>query len=402
MAKKRNPKGLGHYSYNEKDSLYCWRYTIDKQTIYRSSKTEKGLQEKVKEVIGLPVIKDRSTVASWFDRWLDVYVKPLRKPATYQQYYYIYTSHIEPKLGSRKLATIKPFDIQSVIADMHKKDLSAKTMQHAKTIMGVAFKKALSEKLINVTPVVGIEIPSKQAKAKKVLSLQELALLYESMKNSRWLPAIKFGLVTGLRRGELLSLRWSSIEWENSRVQVSESNSNTGLGDTKGSKTHYVPLSAIAIKYLDNQIEILLGENNPLIYKENNTRLKPKDIKNSNFLVFPTQKGTMIKPNTFYHTMVRYAEKVDVEAHPHSLRHTFVYRMRNTLSLKELQNALGHDESTTTLDIYGDMIDDTVDKTAGLIDDVFTNMELVMENKKLEEEENSKVINLFERKRTVK
>lgn len=401
MAKKRNPKGLGHYY--KKNGLFCWNYTVDGEKIYRSSSTEKGLQEKVREIIGRPINKDNSKVFEWFEKWLEVYVKPLRKDATYQQYYYMWNSHIKPEIGKRQLKTIKPHDIQSVIATMNKNGKSTKTMKHAKTTMNVAFGKAVFEGILATNPVAGIEIPKKQTKAKKVLSLPELVKLYESMQDSRWLWSVKFALVTGLRRGELLALKWSDIEEKDKRIVVNKSNSTTGIGDTKSAKIRYVALSETAIKYLNKQLDMLFDEKNFITYRDNNKRFEPEEIKESNMLVFPGISGEEIKPDSYYHMIKRFAAKVGIDAHPHCLRHTFVYRMRHTLSLKELQTVIGHDKSTDTLDIYGDMLDETTDAVAKKIDDVFTNIELAIENKSVQEEcEQTNVINLFDRKRHVK
>lgn len=457
MAKKRNPKGLGHYYYNEKDQLFCWRYRINGKAIYRSSKTEKGLQEKVKEIIGKPIVNNNSTVSEWFESWLENYMKPpVGKQATYNQYESIYRNHIKPVLGNRKLKSITTTDIQSVITAMSKKIaqreyivikefkdgnrklhkvgdiiltkpergnelidkgfieldkesknikyLSTKTMEDAKICMGSAFTAAEEEKLIAANPVKKIKIPKRQARPKKVLSLQELKLLYDAMQDSRWLLSVKFLLATGLRRGELLALRWSDIDRENSRIVVDESNSVTGVGDTKSSKVHYAPLTKSAVKYLDSQAEMLIHEKNIITYHENGKRLTIEEIKKSDLLIFPSISGDYIKPNSYYDMLKRYGEKAGIEVYPHCFRHTFTYRTRNTISLKELQNALGHDESTTTLDIYGDMLNDTMDETAEKIDDVFTNIDLAIENKKSEEEyrENAKIINIFERRNKAK
>ena len=67
---------------------------------------------------------------------------------------------------------------------------------------------------------------------------------------------------------------------------------------------------------------------------------------------------------------------------------TIPYLTRDSMTLKELQNALGHDESTTTLDIYGDILADSMEKTANKIDDVFDKM-----NKEMEKIENEKIEN---------
>lgn len=397
MGKARNPKGLGHYY--KKDGLFCWKYVRDGKPIYRSSKTEKGLQAKVRKVIGLSVSNDKTKVSEYFDTWLETVVKPLKKEATYQQYNFIYLGHIRPQIGDYKMTSIKSTDIQKVITEMNKKGLSTKTMKHAKTVMSVAFKRAYEDdKIIPENPVKNIMIPNKQKKPKKVLNTDELSNFLRALENSRWIWSVKFALVTGVRRGELLALKWTDIDWDNNRITIDESNSATGLGDTKNSKIHYVPLSEMAKTYLIKQMDMLRKEGNPITLNDNNT--ERDDLKGTDLLIFPTQKGTMIKPNTYYHTIVRYAEKSGVKVHPHCFRHTFVYNMRNKLSLKELQDILGHDESTTTLDIYGDILNDTTDAKAKTIDEVFTQIDLEIEKKKSKAENKEfKLISLAERKR---
>lgn len=412
MAKMRNPKGLGHYY--KKNGLFCWRYSLNGNTIDLSSKTEQGLKDKIKNVIGLPITKSKLTVSEWFETWLETYVLPLKKKATYDQYYHMYHSYVKPIIGIKRLNSVTSIDIQTVITKMNtmtietknKKGVvlssrigtATKTMKHVKTTMSVAFKQALENKLVSENPVKNIKIPNKQAKPRKTLTTDELSLLLDSLKNSRWIWSVKFALVTGVRRGELLALKWTDIEWDNKRIRIDESNSRTGLGDTKSSKVHYAPLSGLAQKYLLYQSEMLKSEKNPMALNDDNTA---KELKGSDLLIFPTERGTMIKPNSYYRVIQRAAEKSGIKAHPHCFRHTFVYKMRKTLSLSELQEALGHDESTTTLDIYGDMINDKIDKTADSIDEVFNQVEseLGKVKKVIEQKEEAKVISLFDRKK---
>ena len=380
MAKQRNPRGFGTYK-KLSDGRVAWRQVIDGDAREVSAKTQKELVEKVKQISNVKISKEKYRVDEWFDKWLETYIKPLKKDATYNQYFYMNKGYIVPVIGKRKLSTIKSIDIQTVIAEANKKNAATKTMRHIKTTMSGAFSKAFKEKLIHENPVVDIEIPNKQAKTQKTLNISELSLIFKAMSNSRWLWSVRFMLVTGLRRGELLALRWTDIDLENKRIVVDESNSITGVGDTKSSKVHYVPLSANAIYYLDSQRRMLIDEFNPSLFIE--------ELK-KNPLVFPARHGRMISPNTYYHLIVNFAQKAGILATPHCLRHTFVYNMRNTLTLKELQLALGHDESTTTLDIYGDMIGDTTSNSAKQIDDVFDKVEI--ELKKLEEKKKSNVV----------
>jgi integrase len=351
-------------------------------------------------VINLKITKTKLKVNDLFTNWL-AYIEALRKPATYNQYRDIYTKHIKPEIGSRKLSTITHEDIQAIIFKMNKttkktrkklrgewvevdtgERMSTWTMKHARKVMNGAFGKAVKDKLIPVNPVQDIEIPQKQAKERKTLTHDELVILYKQLERSRWIWSAKFMLVTGIRRGELLALKWSDIDKGNKRITINKSNSSAGIGDTK-TRIHYVPLSNKADEYLKSQKQMLEMEVNPILYDEN--------LKKTN-LVFPNKHGVMLRAGSYYTMMARAAKEAGIHASPHMLRHTFVYMNRKKLSLKELQSILGHDESTTTLDIYGDMIDESTDATAKTIDEVFEDIDKDIE----------KVINLKDRKRKAK
>lgn len=357
----RNPNGTGSYL-KLKDGRIRWRQQVDGKPRNLYGRTPKELQEKVKKVSGLPTSSGKLTVDDWFIKWLDAYILPLKKKATYNSYEYLYRVHIKPVIGHRKMNGLKPYDVQSVIAKMHMSKMASKVMKEAKGVMNRAFNKAIDEGILSTNPVYKIAIPIKQKKPQKILTFEELSRLYKAMDNSRWLWAVRLMLVTGLRRGELLALRWSDIDFTGKRLTVDESNSRTGLGETKSAKEHYVPLSDKAIECLNKQKLQLKNESNRTLFE-------------SDPLVFPGEHGAMIRPDSFYTMLTRFAKKAGIQAHPHSLRHSFVYYTRKSLSLKELQYALGHDESTTTTDIYGDILDDSTIETAAQIDSVFDKVE---------------------------
>ena len=387
MAKstmKRSPKGMGHY-YMTPTGKYAWRKRIDGQEKYLSADTPKELQELVNEVIDLKITKSKLKVDAWFTKWL-TYIEALRKKATYNQYRDIYKKHIKPEIGGRKLSGIKSNDIQSVILGMNKKGLSTWTMKHARKIMNGAFTKAVEDKLIPENPVQRIEIPQKQAKPRKTLNSDELIKLYRQLDHSRWIWSSKFMLITGMRRGELLALKWSDIDVINKRITIDESDSSTGLGDTK-TRIHYIPLSPLMEKYLAGQKRMLADETNPILYNE--------ELKKSNF-IFPNKSGVMLQPGSYYTLMARAAARAGIHASPHCLRHTFVYMNRKKLSLKEIQNILGHDESTTTLDIYGDMLDESTEQTGKDIDETFADLDKSINEKR----EYAKIID-FNKKRKI-
>lgn len=401
MAKQRNPNGLGSYK-KRKDGRMQWTQQKDGKPRVLYGKSLGELQSKVRRVADLPVTdSNKLTVDEWFFKWLDIYVKPIKKEATYEQYRILYEQHVSPVLGYRKLPGVDSSDIQMVVAKMNskivkkavlddkgniikpeQKGYSSKTMKETVGVLRRGFAKAVKDKKIPESPVVEIEIPNKQKKQRKVLSIQELHDLFEAMENSRWIWSMRLLLVTGLRRGELLALRETDIDIENHRIVIDESDSATGLGDTKSAKIHYVPLSKKAMEYLKEQGEMLKNEFNPILYNESLKKTK---------LLFPSGNGTMLRADSFTKMVKRFSIKAGIYASPHCLRHTFVYLSRKKLTLKELQDILGHDEKTTTTDIYGNMLDDSSEETADVIDNIFDKIDDKLAQ--LDEEEAQKQTN---------
>jgi integrase len=398
MAKQRNPKGMGSFRQLQ-NGTYQWRQRIDGEERTFTAATPKELQEKIKKIADLPIIKNKLKVSEWFEKWLEVYIKPLKKKATYNQYKILYEQHIKPEIGNRKINGIKQYDIQKIISVMNTKviqeaeydkdgyetkpekiGLSTWTMKHTRKVMNIALTKALDDKIIAENPVYKIEIPKKQAKPQKTLKTSELKTLFEYAKKTRWYWAMRFLLVTGLRRGELLALRWSDIDYDNKRVIVDESNSTSGIGDVKSAKEHYAPLSDLAVYYLGKQKEMLINEPNPILHNE---RLKVLN------LIFPSEDGTMMRPDSFNSAIDRINVKAGIHVTPHMFRHTFVFMSKGLLSRSELQEALGHDESTTTEDIYGTMLSDT-HKVSNKIDEAFKDLDIEID--KIEEKKQGKVI----------
>jgi integrase len=408
MAKQKNPKGQGYY-YKQGD-YYYWRLVRDSKTIVRSARTSKELEVKVKAVQRSGGANDKTLVSDYFESWLSE-VKDLNDGNTYDQYESLYRIHIKPIIGSYRVSSIKPADIRKVIAKMNTRvverknkkgevtssyvGMSEKTMRHVRFIMNLVFVRAFEEdKIISENPVNNLSIPKQQTKKQKVLTIDELVKYFNSISKSRWRWSVWFDLVSGLRRGEITSIRSTDFDWENKRIAINKSNSVGGLGATKERKEDYTYLTNIAQYFLDKQFEMLKAEMNPAILNDDGSM--KSGYKDEDFLIFPTERGMMVSPNTYYHMISGFGKKVGVKAFPHCFRHSFTYYVKNKVSLKELQNLLRHEASTSTLDIYGNMIKDINEETISKVDDVFTEVRAAIEQAS---ERSKKVINLADRRK---
>lgn len=345
-----------------KDGRYEWRRMIDGELQCCSAMTMPLLQKKIEAYKGRGENYRKMKVSSLFSSWLERHIKPLKRAATYDQYNSLYMTHIEPEIGKMYVHSVRTADVQRVISSAAQKNLSTQTMEHIKKVMSCGFKYAIDmEEIIKDNPVNDkIQIPSRTPKPRKVLLPEEFAAIMNVLKKSRWYHSVWFDISTGLRRGELLALRISDVNVENRRATIRHSLDAKGrIGDTKESEEHYVPLTALAIKSYESQIDMLKREGNPSVFRNH--------LANDAWL-FPNKHGDALIPASYTKLIARAAEKCGIHASPHMLRHSFVYYNRKAIDKKTLQNILGHDSSTTTDDIYGLFISDDVVETAQALD----------------------------------
>ena len=338
----------------------------DGELRFASSKTAAGLNERIKELSPIPASKEKVKLYDWIDTYLKVYVEPLRKASTHKQYKDTAECYIKPNIPNRYVKNIKKIDIQNIIAKLTKKGLSANTMKQVLKVLNLLFNQAIEDKITVENPVEEVEIPGIQQKPRKTLKIEELNRIFEYLKNSRWYWPIHFMLYTGLRRGELLGLKWSDIDEKQYIITVADNLTDEGIGSTKENKVHYVPLSNKAARCLEEFKKQLKKENNPAYFR------------NDTDIIFVSQKGKPLRPHSLNNVFRRIQDNLDIQASPHSMRHSFVYYNKNKLSLSELKDALGHEETTSTLDIYGTMLTDAKN-VAKKIDETYGELENEME-----------------------
>jgi integrase len=325
---KRNPNGIGSYRIRA-DGRAEYRVMVDGRMRYVTAPDMRTLKAKIKAGKKRPT---GDTLDAWAGKWLES-VQVLRSDATYDQYATMYKKHIAPHIGSLRIDAIKRSDVQAVIHRAYQSGLSVWTMRHIRKVLHVTMQEAVKDGLLQANPVTAIEIPKRQGKQRKTLTIDEVDKLAIAMERSRWRHAIQLMLCTGIRRGELLTLTWDDIDLVGRKMIIK--GGDTG---TKSREARTIPLSNGAVSAIRSQESI------------------SAEYRDWCPLVFPDRWGKPLDPHVLTNTLKRFAAKAGIRATPHMLRHSFVYLTREYLTLKELQTILGHAKSTTTLDMYGDMV----------------------------------------------
>ncbi|MCZ7538136.1 MAG: site-specific integrase [Acidimicrobiia bacterium] len=171
-----------------------------------------------------------TTLEQWVrDTWLPV-TKSRVKPSTWDSYRRNLELHVLPVLGQRPLQQIKPAMLDRLYADLlergnhrEKGGLSAKTVRYIHTTVRKALGDAVDAELIARNPAERAKPPRPRASTTKDLRFwepDELARFLNHVAGSRLAALWRLLGMTGMRRGEVLGLRWSDIDFDNARLSV--------------------------------------------------------------------------------------------------------------------------------------------------------------------------------------
>ena len=312
------------------------------------------------------------TVASWLRTWYGVYAEPRIRPNTREYYKNYINNHIVPALGDISLDKLVTLQIQRFYNDLQKngrvqrkgfpepkgKSLSPRVVRGVHTLLSNCLDQAVAERLILANPAAGCKLPKLEKKEMRVLPQEKIGLYLAEAERRGLLAIFYLELTTGLRRGELLALRWSDLDVEAKTISVTKQ-----VNRINGELVVSPPKAKNSVRTLalpQQAVELLIEEH----------RKHP----NSPYL-FPSSKtGTMHDPDAFRRTHDKILKAIGAEhIRFHDLRHTFAtLSLKNGVDVKTLSGALGHHSAGFTLNTYthatAQMKQDAADTIGTVID----------------------------------
>lgn len=357
MRKRANGEGS---IYRRADGKWTGAVTIgrDEKTgklvrkvIYGKTKAE--VQEKKaalleKSKVVSYVDADKLTVKLWMEKWLDVYAKPAVRPNTFQSYRIMTNNHIIPALGTTKLLKLQPIQIQQMINDMIAKGKSPRLVEYAYSVLRIAILQAVEDQLLLRAPTASVSLPRKTKTEVVPLTPQEWdKLLAAAKKSPAMFAALLLEWATGLRRSELLGIKWSDVDLVNGSVNIMRAviitDQQPVLAEPKTATSYRrLPLPPVVIEELKRHKKRLAAE-----------QLKAKQW-NDLGLIFPTNAGEIQDPRNWSKKFNRTAKDAGLEhVNFHALRHDHASRLvDNNVPLKDAQYRLGHSTAKMLLDVY--------------------------------------------------
>jgi integrase len=273
MARKR-ANGEGSI-YKRADGRYVGSAFVPivgggRRRVYVYGKTRKEARAKLDELLdgargNVPRPRTRQTVGEYLDYWLVHVVKPETRGTTFAGYETMVRRHIKPALGRKYLDALDPADVRRFIADLRNKRtdghgggprvLSPRMVQFGHAVLRNALSNAMREELVtrNVAKLVRVSTPDYEVGSglDPVTARAFLAAIREERLFALYLCAI----VLGMRRGELLGLAWSAVDFEAGRLTVRQTltviNGRLSFERPKTRKSRrVVPLPAVVVDAL--------------------------------------------------------------------------------------------------------------------------------------------------------
>ena len=360
MAKKR-ANGEGNIR-KRKDGRWEGRYTAghDSETgkaIYKNvlGKTQAEVKAKLKAAIQEAQTLDLSktgkyTVGEWMEVWFEDYAKLKVRPSSHQTYRGYIDNHIRPNIGDIPLEKLTSLDLQKlykklltkgrvdrVEAKGQPKGLSAKTVRNIHQILSSALKLAQEQRIILANPAERCALPKVEHREMKTLPVEQLQSFLREARESGVFELYYLELATGLRRGELLGLKWEDIDLQKGDLrvkrQVSRINGEVMEAPLKTKNAYRtLPLAEDTIDVLKEQREKV----------------------GSSPWVFPSPNGGPISPDSVLHMLHRVLKRAGLpRVRFHDLRHTFAtLALQNGVDIKTVSGMLGHFSAGFTLDTY--------------------------------------------------
>lgn len=294
--------------------------------------------------------------------WKNHVLNGEHKAATVE-FYKNMSGRIVERFGNRDLAAIKSVDVERFLNDLRAEGLSTSTLKHYQNVLRILFKYAETHDLIEKDPMRKVKPIKAEAKQVDFLTPEQAKVFLAALDNAplRWRCMMTILILEGLRRGEVVGLQWSDIDFEKCTISINRSVGYVpGQGVTVGTpksknSIRTLPLSTPALLLLREWKQVQAEECGAVLLPHAYIFALETDIYQP---MFPTA------PTRWLSRFVKAHNLPDVS--PHDLRHTCGSLMlaSGEASIKDTQDFLGHEDAKTTLKFYAGTTPETLRKAA--------------------------------------
>lgn len=302
------------------------------------------------------------TLGQWLEKWLETYATQRCQPKTLERYRQLaqYVTSAESPIALVSATPLRALTHRELEPALYRlleakgkrrEHISARTVRHVAGLVNVALNKAFRLELIDVNPMLRVELPPVEKQDARSLTPEQIMKLRDVCRGDWTFAFVEVAFATAARRGELLAGQWPDIDWATKTISISKSLEQTAAGlrvkSTKSKKPRHFILPKTAIAALQFQRE----------QQAEHKRLFGADY-HDNQLVFCQPNGDYLPPDLVSQIIVRRIQKAGIkDASLHTLRHSHAsVLLSRGVPLPLVSERLGHSNPNVTLKIYSHML----------------------------------------------
>ena len=311
------------------------------------------------------------------EEWFDLYAKYNLRKTTYQRMTQL-TKRVYPAVGHLRMDKITARQLQGFINSLAQdganmrtgKPLARKTIIHYLSFISDVFSYAMRSDLVSDNPCSRVIVPKGESKEKEIYTQEEMQRLLELLMKEPLKFRVFFFLIaySGFRRGEMLGLEWKDIDWENGVISVRRtSNYVPHIGTyTDTTKTRK---SQRSLKLADELIDMLRQWQNA----QADEAFMMGDKWEETDRIFTRWNGQPLDNNAPYKWLKNLCARNELPFYGiHSFRHFTASAMISAgLDVTTVSGALGHSNSSTTLNIYSHAFQTAQARVSNAMNNVF-------------------------------
>jgi integrase len=320
----------------------------------RQEASQKLVQILAKDAAGARTSDSLIKLADYLDYWLENFIKPNRRPATWEQHEMLCRLYLKPALGHHKIRSLSVPQVQTYLNELLANGRSIPLVRAIRTTLRAALTRAEREELMMRNVAKLVELPQVERGEIHPWTIDEARAFLLATSDHRLHAAFVLLVFYGMRCGEVLGLRWRDVDFVNHQIHLRQQlqalkhgkGMTVGPLKTKASKRDLPLLPTVTAALLAHcqqqaQLRATLGE-------------PSNSSADDNEFVFTTSTGRPVNPSSFNHQFKRQCSIHGIRIITvHHLRHTAATMMKDQgVPARDTQFILGHSTSWVTEQIY--------------------------------------------------
>ena len=338
-----------------------------RRTVYGATRAEavaKLDQLRAERRAGRDLAVQAPTLSQWLDEWLrEIKSSDGTRPSTLRRYQEVIRTHLAPGLGRIRVDRLAPRDVQRFLAG-RRTTLAPASVVEIHGVRRVALGDAERMGLVTRNVARVVRPASLPRNERPVLTPQEARALLAEARGDRYEAVFILALGMGLRRGEVLGLRWEDIDLLSGRLHIRRAlqrvQGSLQLVETKSHRSsRALPIPKNVVPVLDRQRARQLRE-----------RLAAGTAWQEEGLVFATSIGTPVEPRNVNRRFTQLRDRAGLSwLRLHDLRHACAtFLLAEGVEPRTVMEILGHSTIRLTMDTYGHVLPERLAAAAEAMD----------------------------------